>query len=187
MTMLILVRHGETEWNVAGRYQGQADPPLNARGRAQVKEIAAQLARIRIDSIYTSDLQRALETAGIIGKRLKLPVQVDQGLREVNQGEWEGLLVTDVQMRYPREWAALKSDPLNARAPGGESVSEVASRVHAAADKIARKHPAETVLIVSHGLALATLLCRVRSVPLEEARKQIPENCKPEIIKWVPA
>jgi alpha-ribazole phosphatase len=187
MTKLILVRHGETDWNIAGRYQGQADPPLNAKGRAQAEELAAQLTGTHIDAIYSSDLQRARETAETIGRKLNLPVQIDKGLREMNQGEWEGLLVADAQARSPREWAARKSDPLNARAPGGESVAEVASRIRAAIDETARKHPAETVLIVSHGLALATFLCRARSVPLGQARKQVPENCTPEIIEWIPA
>jgi alpha-ribazole phosphatase len=184
MTRLILVRHGETDWNVAGRYQGQADPPLNANGQARAKALAAQLAGTRIEAIYSSDLQRARETAEIIARRLGLTVKLDRRLREINQGEWEGLLVTEVTARYPLEWAARENDPLGARAPGGESVVEVAARVWAAADEIARAHPVGPVLIVSHGLALATLLCRVRGVPLQQARDLILDNAKPEMIKW---
>jgi probable phosphoglycerate mutase len=87
MTTLILVRHGETDWNIAGRYQGQADPPLNAKGRAQAESVAAQLIGTHIDAIYSSDLQRARETAETIGTKLKRPVQIGKELREINQGE----------------------------------------------------------------------------------------------------
>ena len=184
MTRLILIRHAETDWNVEGRWQGQADPPLNAVGRAQAEGLAAGLAGQRFEAIYSSDLQRACETAEIVAASLGLTVTPDARLREIHQGVWEGLLATDVEARYPNELAARRSDPIGGRAPGGESVAEVAARVWAAADDIARRHPLGPVIIISHGLALATLLCRTRGIGLERARELIPENAKPETIEW---
>jgi broad specificity phosphatase PhoE len=184
MTALWLVRHGQTDWNVEGRWHGQADPPLNSTGRAQAQALAAQLNGTGFAALYASDLQRARVTAEIIARRVGLPVTLDVRLREISQGQWEGMLGDNVSEQYPGEWAARVADPVHGRAPGGESVGEVAARVWAAAGDIARTHPAGPVLVVSHGLALATLLCRARGLPLTEARLLIPDNARAEVIDW---
>jgi broad specificity phosphatase PhoE len=184
MTKFILVRHGVTDWNVAGRYQGHADPPLNTLGRRQAQALAEQLAGQPLKAIYSSDLQRALDTAQAVAARHGLTVTVEPRLPEVNQGEWEGMLHADILAGYPEEWAARETDPLHSRSPGGESVAEVAARTWAAADDIARAHPAGPVLVVSHGLALACLLCKAHCLPVLEARKHIPENATPLEITW---
>src|SRR3954452_24611267 len=90
-TTLLLVRHGETDWNAEGRLQGHTDRPLNEYGRRQAKELAARLAGGHVDAIYASDLSRARETAEIVGERLGLTVVIDPDLRETNWGTWEGL------------------------------------------------------------------------------------------------
>jgi broad specificity phosphatase PhoE len=184
VTRLILVRHGQTDWNVQGRFQGQADPPLNETGRGQARALAELLAGSGFPAAYASDLQRARETAEIIAGRAGVPVSIDPRLREVNQGAWEGLVLSEIIARYPAEWSDRERDPLHCRAPGGESVAEVADRTWAAAGDIARRHPDGPVLIVSHGLALATLLCRGRGLPLETARQHIPPNAAPVEIEW---
>ncbi|MCL4395208.1 MAG: histidine phosphatase family protein, partial [Chloroflexi bacterium] len=140
----------------------------------------------KIDAIYSSDLQRARETAQIIARPHSLPVEVDQRLREIALGEWEGLRVIEVMVQYPREYSERQQSPLHSRAPGGESVAEVAARMREAADEIACARPGERVVIVSHGLALATLLCRVRGVGLERARDLIPDNARTEETEWMP-
>mgnify|MGYP000918913880 FL=1 len=119
MTELWLVRHGQTDWNVEGRYQGQANPPLNATGLEQAACAAETLAGRTYTAIYTSDLQRARVTAEIIGRRLGMDVLVDPRLREVNQGAWEGMLSTEIQAHYAGEWAARQRDRLHFRPPGG--------------------------------------------------------------------
>ena len=187
MTQLVLVRHGQTDWNVEGRYQGQTDQPLNAAGRAQAEALARQLASRRFDAVYSSDLLRALETAQIIAARLRLPVQVDQRLREISLGDWEGQRVAEIAAQYQAAWTDRARNPLTARAPGGETVAEVAARLADAAADIAERHPDGPVLVVSHGVALATLICQARQRPLTEAYDLIPDNGRTEMIDWPPA
>jgi broad specificity phosphatase PhoE len=185
MTELWLVRHGQTDWNLQGRYQGQADPPLNETGLAQADRAAEVLAGGRYAAVYSSDLERARVTAEAIGRRLGMAVRIDPRLREINQGAWEGLLVTEIQERYPVEWEVRQRDRLNFRAPGGgESVQDVAARIWAAVDDLAARHPHESLILVSHGLALATILCRVQGLPLAHARELIPDNAQAHRVDW---
>jgi alpha-ribazole phosphatase len=186
MTMFYLVRHGQTDWNKEGRYQGQADTPLNAAGEEQARQLAGKFDGIQIDAVYSSDLQRARRTAEAIGQALQLPVQLDVRLREINHGVWEGMLFTDIMRQYAAEIKEREMNPLEARAPGGESVLEVAERVLTAAESIAIMHPDETVILVSHGLALAVLACAGHGYPLTEVFKHVPENAQPDLIEWIP-
>jgi broad specificity phosphatase PhoE len=184
VTRLWLVRHGQTDWNLQGRYQGQADPPMNAAGWDQARMLVPLLAGIPIAAIYSSDLQRAVDTASVVADHLGLPVMRHAGLREVRLGRWEGMLFTDIQAEYADEWLDRQRDPLHARPPEGESLAEVAERVSAAADAIARAHPGADVLIVAHGLSLATLLCRGRGLPLAQAYDLVPDNACIETVEW---
>jgi broad specificity phosphatase PhoE len=186
MPELHLIRHGQTDWNVQGRYQGQADMPLNPTGLSQARALAEDLEGQVFTAIYSSDLQRARQTAQILANRLGLVLRLDVRLREIHQGDWQGLLVSDLAQRYAAEMAARREDPVSARAPGGESVGEVAARVYDAADEIARNHPLGRVLVVSHGLALATLIARGRHIPLEQVYALIPDNAHPSVITWPP-
>lgn len=150
-TRLILVRHGETDWNLEGRYQGQADPPLNERGREQAKLLAERLRGEGIEAIYTSDLSRAYETAKIIAEAVGQEVKALEALREVDTGLWTGLTFEEVEKRYPehlKEWLA---DPLRVKRLEGESSLELFERSKAAVKEIVEAHPNETVLIVGHG------------------------------------
>ena len=186
MTTLWLVRHGQTDWNLAGRWQGQsqAAPHLNATGTAQAEAMRARLDLARVQAIYSSDLPRAQETAAILARGTGLAVTVDARLREINLGVWEGLSSELIAARFAAELAERARDPVNARAPGGECAAEVAARVWAAADDMARAHPAGPVLVVSHGLALATLICRWRGLGLEQTYGQVPDNAAPVVIEW---
>jgi 2,3-bisphosphoglycerate-dependent phosphoglycerate mutase len=186
MTELWLVRHGQTDWNAQGRYQGQADMPLNAAGILQAEAAAGRLAGQAFAAIYSSDLIRALRTAEIIAARVGLPIQTDTRLREIHQGEWQGMLVTEIAARYADLVSRWRSGPTTARAPGGESVSEVAARLWAAADDIAAAHPGGRVLVVSHGLALATLIARAQQAPLEQVYTLIPDNAAAQMVEWTP-
>jgi alpha-ribazole phosphatase len=184
MTRLCLVRHGQTDWNLEGRYQGQSDVPLNEKGRAQARILARQLQGQSFDAIYTSDLQRAKETAEIISAFVHAPVLTEPRLREIDQGKWEGQLVEVIKARYAELWRQRSVDPASVRPPGGETVEEVAQRVHGALDDIIATHPNARVLIVSHGLALATIICKVRRIPMGQAYSVIPENAEPIWVEW---
>ncbi|MCK6585261.1 MAG: histidine phosphatase family protein [Anaerolineales bacterium] len=184
MTQLCLVRHGQTDWNLEGRYQGQSDVPLNEKGRAQAKALAEQLKGQTFAAIFSSDLMRARDTAEAIANAFGLPVQIEPRLREINQGEWEGVLVEDIKARYAEIWSQRTMDPASVRPPGGETVSEVAERVYAALDDIARRYPRENVLVVSHGLSIATAICRDKGIPVGQAYTVIPDNVQPVWMEW---
>lgn len=188
MTQLCLVRHGQTAWNLEGRWQGHTDLPLNVTGLNQAHLLAAELASLRFTAIYSSDLQRALATAAVIAKNQTLPVKTDPRLRELNMGAWEGQLGSEVPTLYPAAWAERQRSPLESQPPGGESIRQLSQRVIAAITAICAENPPQSrLLIVSHGLALAVFLCHAHGQPLEQARERIPANATPLHLNWSPS
>ena len=158
-TTLYLIRHGETDANVAGVWQGSTDSPLNARGEAQARALARRLAdeALPIIAIYTSPLQRARQTAAIIARALgDVPVISDPGLAEFHLGEWEGLSYEQLRDEK-RLWARMAEDP-DFAPPGGESPRAFAMRLLNSIQTIAQKHAGESVAVVGHGGAMATVL-----------------------------
>ncbi|WKZ34373.1 MAG: histidine phosphatase family protein [Anaerolineales bacterium] len=186
MTEFWLIRHGQTDWNLHGRWQGQASfaPGLNETGFAQARALATELSHIHFAAVYSSDLLRARQTAETVAKQHGLPVLLDARLREVNLGEWEGLLSEDVISGYSNELKQREENPLHARPPQGESLAEVAERARAALMDISRHQPHGPVVIVSHGLTLASVICLANQIPLEDAYQHVPENAAPYLIKW---
>lgn len=184
MTRLVLVRHGQTDWNLEGRYQGHTDLSLNNTGRAQASILTEELKGWSFKAIYSSDLRRASETADIIARGFDLDVQLEPRLREVNLGEWEGMLVNDIVASYPDEWERRRRDPVHSRPPGGESASELSVRVSAAVDEIARRYAPGPVLVVSHGLALAAVLCRAQGIRLTQIFNIAVDNAHPIEVDW---
>jgi alpha-ribazole phosphatase len=180
MTRLVLVRHGETDWNVEGRYQGQSDVPLNANGLAQAEALAGQLGGERFEAIYTSDLARAAQTAEALAARTGAPIHPDPRLREIDQGEWEGLLLAEIEARYAEAFQRRRLDPLTAQPPGGESVGQVRERVLEVIREISRIHPDGSVAVVSHGLAIALVKVYLAHLPLESVWDHIPPNASVE-------
>jgi 2,3-bisphosphoglycerate-dependent phosphoglycerate mutase len=146
VTTLLLVRHGETDWNRELRIQGSSDTQLNERGREQARELASELADIHLDAVYSSDLRRARETAELSTAGRGLAVQLDPGLRERSFGSWEGLTRFEIAERFP-----------DLEHHDGETDEEVRARVLAAVHRIVAAHPGEEVLVVSHGGALNAL------------------------------
>ena len=159
MIRLILARHGETAWNVQHRYQGRTDVELNDAGRRQAAALARRLAQEEIHAIYASDLRRARQTAQAIAGRHGLPVRSAPRLREMSFGAWEGLTYAEIEERDAQTLAAWRADPASVSPPGGETAAQVADRVQAFLDDLARVRQDRTVLLVAHGGTLRMLLC----------------------------
>jgi broad specificity phosphatase PhoE len=150
MTTILLVRHGETDWNLHRRLQGHSDTPLNDRGRQQAHALAAELAGEPIDAVYSSDLVRAHETARIVAERHGLEVTAIEDLRERHFGTWEGLHDDEIEARFPQSASGVIGD--------GETRESMARRVFDALQRIAEQHPDGHVLVISHGGPLRAVL-----------------------------
>jgi probable phosphoglycerate mutase len=168
-TTILLVRHGETEWNAEGRIQGQTNSSLNDRGREQAQALAEQLADEQIDAVYASDLDRARETAEILALRLDLPVVLDPALRERNFGSWEGRTVAELEEQWPGAWTRWR----DGNDPEGdvEDHLALAERIRGAISRLASAHPGDTILVVAHGGALRVLLMDAAGVPYPTGRQ----------------
>jgi alpha-ribazole phosphatase len=170
---LLLVRHGETEWNTDGRWQGQMDVPLNGVGREQAAAVAERLASEAIDAIYASDLSRAYDTALAVAVPHDIPVQADPRLREINLGDWQGLTYAEMASQYPDAVAHWNADRINRAAPGGESLRVVGERLSALLSDIQRDHGGAegngdpTVVLVTHGGTARLILCTLIACPLD--------------------
>ncbi|HNS01558.1 MAG TPA: histidine phosphatase family protein [Anaerolineae bacterium] len=170
-TTLLLLRHGETEWNLSGRWQGQAaDTELTDLGRQQARLAANRLRSYPINVIYSSDLLRASETAQIIGQALGLTPIPESALRELDIGAWTGLTWAEIRERYPEQAAAMSAGQDVPRG-GGESLGELQDRLAAAAQNIVSRHPGDTVLVVSHGAALRSLVAHVLGASLDQMHR----------------
>jgi broad specificity phosphatase PhoE len=164
---LILVRHGETPWNVTLQYQGQAHVPLNDRGRTQAHLGAERLRRAGALALYSSDLARAYETAEIIGAALDLAPQPAPDLREIDVGQWEGLTPEELYRRFPDHMREYERDPARTVRLGGESYAQLQQRALRWLDTISAAHqPGDTIIAVSHGGTIRALLCHVIGLDL---------------------
>lgn len=182
MTELILIRHGLTDWNVEGRYQGQSDVPLNEQGRDQARHLATKLAARQIDAIFSSDLARARQTAEILAEATGAPLFLDPRLREIHQGLWEGMLLQDIQREYTEAFNRRRNDPLKVAPPEGETVGQLRHRVLAAMGNILEQYPTGRVMIVSHGLSLAIMRVALNDIPIQQIWEHIPPNAEPQFI-----
>lgn len=169
-TELIVVRHGETEWNATGRQQGHLDVPLNERGRKQSEAIATRLASTSFAALYSSDLARATQTAELIAKANGHQISFDPRLRERDLGIFEGLTKTEIAQKFPGEHDGYENGGLDFVIPQGESIRQRFERSVASLDQIAAAHPSERVVVVTHGGVLNGLLRRTLGVPLEAER-----------------
>ena len=169
MTEFLLVRHGETDWNVEQRFQGHADPPLNDAGREQARALAAELTGVTLDGIYTSDLARARETAEIVAARTGAPVRALAELREIDVGEWEGLTWPEIEERFPE--GRLRWDEHGHGWAGGETYEELERRVVRALRAIAGEHPSARLLVVGHGGTVRAVRAFVEGRTVAESRR----------------
>jgi 2,3-bisphosphoglycerate-dependent phosphoglycerate mutase len=172
VTTILLARHGETDWNRDLRFQGHADPPLNEEGRAQAAELAAALASEELAAVYSSPLWRALETADAVAGAHGLEPVAVEALREVDVGSWQGLTRTEVEQRFPEEYARWLDHGQGWE--DGESYEEMGARVVAALLELAEAHDGERILVVTHGGPIRAAFAFAAKTSHAEARRRGP-------------
>ena len=155
-TTLVVLRHGQTDWNAQRRFQGQADVRLNATGVAQAKAMRAALARFRFDAVWSSPLSRAYGTARIVAPEAQ--IRQDPRLEEINVGTWSGRTWEEIIAEMPDYEQHYANGVDFRRSPSGETLAELVERGRPALLEIAQAHEDESVLVVSHGLILNRLI-----------------------------
>ena len=162
VTRFIFVRHGQTDWNRENRFRGHADIPLNATGIEQALLASAALAAVAFDFIYASPLQRTLVTAELIAKPHDLPVIPCEPLLDLDCGEWQGKLPSDIDPAQYRLW---RTQPDRVTILGGEPLSKARARIMALIEELSRRHPGQSIGLVSHDLIGKILLCGLSDAP----------------------
>lgn len=169
MTTILLARHGESDWNRDRRWQGHADRPLTDLGREQARALADRLAATELDAVYSSDLERARETAAIVAEPHQLPVKELPDLREVDVGSWSGLTRAEAEERYPnafRRWTEGEEGW-----DDGETYEQLSERVVGAVLTIATRHPGDRVLLVAHGGSVRAVHAAALGVDIHTYRR----------------
>jgi 2,3-bisphosphoglycerate-dependent phosphoglycerate mutase len=167
---LLLVRHGETAWNLEGRMQGHLDSPLTERGVEQGRRLAQRLVSARPAALYASDLGRTLATAAPIAEQLGLAIRAEPGLRERHLGVFQGLTAVQVEAQQPEVWRRYRSEGPEYAMPGGESARQRFERTRAALNLIAAAHVGEVVVVVAHAGTLDSAFRASTGLPLESKR-----------------
>ena len=167
MTKVIFIRHGQTEWNVTGRYQGQSDVKLTEEGRKQAEKLADNFPVAKVDAIYASDLCRAMVTAETIAKKFGLKVQAEPAFRELSFGDWEGLTYQQIVDKWEEAMANFLQHPDILEIPGGESFPAVQQRAMKRLNELIEKHDGQAIVVVAHGAVLRTMLTAALHMPLQ--------------------
>lgn len=169
MPTILLVRHGETDWNRSGQIMGEQPVPLNQNGEAQVKRLASFLKSRSIHVLYSSPVARALQTAEILASVLQVPVTADQGLTEINVGEWEGRYWKDLTDEFARQ--QFYTRPEEARPPGGETLREVQARAVVVVERARARETVDQLLFVSHADVVRAILAHYLQLDLKTVRQ----------------
>lgn len=179
---ILIIRHGQTDWNAAGRWQGMAQIPLNQVGIAQADALAEHLKDRPITAVYTSDLSRAKETADRIAERHQLSPHADPRWRELNMGAFQGLTYAEIVAKYPEEARSMKQDYMGFSAPEGETRRQLQSRVYEAYLDIVKQEKGPEIAVVTHGGTIRVLLLKLfegheeANVPIENTSITIIET-----------
>ena len=171
---VLLARHGQTDWNAAGKIQGSSDIPLNDRGRAQARDLAARLRTMGpVSVIYASPLRRAFETARIIGRALGIaPIAAPQ-LTELSFGDWEGCSWDEIGERWPEQFARYSADRRNYAPPNGESYAQMLERAWPFVDGLRRKCGSGAVLCVCHSAVMRGILAQNEGLSVSESYRRL--------------
>jgi probable phosphoglycerate mutase len=162
MTSIVLVRHGQTEWNRVERFRGRADVPLNETGLAQAEATGRRVAKAwQPVAVYSSPLGRAVKTAEAIAKHFDLPVQIHPGLADIDYGDWQGLSPDEARQRWPEQIDRWYNHPELARIPNGESLADLRQRAMQTIHELTGKHPNDTIALVGHTVINRIILLSV--------------------------
>ena len=172
MTIILLARHGQSDWNHERRWQGHADRPLTDQGREQARALADRLQEIQLDAVYSSDLERARATAAAVAKPRGLEVQQRPDLREVDVGSWSGLTREEAKESYPEDYGRWLNGGAGWR--DGETYEEMSERVLHAIAEIVREHADGRVLLVSHGGPIRAVHAAALGMDVHEYRRLRP-------------
>ena len=168
MTKLLLIRHGYSSGNKDSRFSGQIDLPLSEEGLHQAELVCDYIEKsYQVDAIYSSDLVRAVDTVKPLAAALDLPIQIYPELREINEGVWQGQLMTEVQAKEPEAYAYYKANLGLYQFEGGECYTTLLQRLLPMIDKIVADNPGKTVVIGTHGAVVRGLLSVWQGIPLE--------------------
>jgi broad specificity phosphatase PhoE len=185
---ILLARHGETVFNVEGRWQGQSDSPLSERGLAQARELARALAAEQISAVYSSSLGRAVATASEVAGPHGLPVRPDPALQEINVGDWTGKDGGQIDAAYPGLRKAWATTPGRMRVPGGETLLEMQRRALAFFTARMLDHLGETVVVIGHGALNQTILVNGLGGTVDDLwLTDGIDNCQISRLEWTPS
>ena len=173
MLTLHLVRHGDTMQAPEGYFAGDIDPPLTDRGREQAERVARVAERLKLSAIYVSPKLRARQTAEPILRACHLEPIVEEGLREIAYGAWEGRKESDIRREDPERFTAWTQDPALVSPPGGESAFAIAARALPVLGRARREHPSGNVLFVSHKATIRIIVCALLGMPLGRFRDRV--------------
>ena len=168
-TTILLARHGESDWNRSKQWQGFADRPLTDRGRRQAAELAERLEGTKLDAVYSSDLQRARDTAEVVARAKGLKVETTPELREVDVGSWSGLTRSEAEARFPQHYARWLQG--GEGWDDGETYEQLGERVVRAIQRIAKEHEGERVLVVAHGGTIRAIHAAALSIDVHTYRR----------------
>lgn len=184
MGKLYLVRHGESEWNILSKVQGQSNTNLTSVGREQAKKVAKRLVEEKIDIIFSSDLNRALDTARIIGKTFGLEVNTFEELREIKFGIWEGLTTQEIVDKYTKEHLIWMKEPHNLNLPEAEKLIDLQERLLRIVNTIMKDNKDKNILIVSHGASIKALILGILGIDISFYNKLTISNTSLSIIEY---
>jgi broad specificity phosphatase PhoE len=183
--LVYIVRHGATDWNAAGRIQGHLDPPLNAAGRSQAHLVSQHLALFGATALYSSDLQRAYETAQIISQAVGLRIVQKTALREMHFGAWQGLTTQQIRAQDPEGYAARRADPYDVPPPGGETWRQFYKRAVQAVREMLAATAARRLIVVTHSGVCTALGLRALGLDCTGKRTFGNDNCSVHTIAVV--
>jgi probable phosphoglycerate mutase len=177
MVKVMLVRHGETDWNREQVFRGRIDVELNHNGREQARALAEATRIFQIDAVYSSPLSRSLETASIAADAHDLDVRIAQGFVDFHYGDWQGLKHQEVKEKFPDLYLRWHESPHLVQIPGGESLEDVRRRSLRELEKIVARHEGQTVMIVSHRVVNKVLLCAIMGLDNSYFWRIRQDNC----------